>query len=100
MTEPPFHFGPVSSEIFTITQIGIIVIATILMAVSITAFRNTSLKRLKYVIGAFGLFVFNHAINLIDAKYVDIIPDDIRFTLVSSGTFGILILLFLGIVKK
>jgi|SRR6185312_4869700 len=100
MTLPPFHFGSGSSEIFTITQIAIIVVSITLMSVSITAYRNTGLKRLKYVISAFGLFAFVHFINLIDSLYVDIIPDDIRFAVVSSGILGILALLFLGIVKK
>lgn len=100
MNTPPFHFGSGSSEIFTITQIAIIVVSITLMAVSITAYRNTNLRRLKYVIGAFALFAFIHFINLIDAVYIDIIPDDIRFALVSSGILGILVLLFLGIVKK
>ncbi|HZS73000.1 MAG TPA: hypothetical protein VFA69_00710 [Candidatus Nitrosotalea sp.] len=100
MTEPPFHFGVESSAIFTITHIAVIAIAIILMAISITAYKNTSLKRIKYVICAFGLFAFNYFINLIDAEYVDIIPDDMRYALTSSGALGILILLFVGIVKK
>lgn len=100
MTVPPFQFSPGISDIFASTQIAIIVIAIILMVVSTIAFRNTNLKRLKYVIAAFGLFAFNETINLIDSIFLDILPDEIRFTLVSSGTLGILLLLFLGIVKK
>lgn len=100
MTVPPFHFGPGSSEIFTITQIAIIIVSITLMAISITALKNTNVKRLKYVISAFGLFAFINFINLIDADYIDLLPDDVRFALVSSGTLGILICLFLGIVKK
>jgi len=100
MVSPPFMFGPGISEIFTITQLAIIAFAILLAAITINAHKTTGLKRLKYIIAAFGLFAFNHIINLIDAKFADIIPDDVRFSIVSCGTLGILILIFLGIIRK
>lgn len=70
------------------------------MGVTITAYRNNHIRRLRYVIAAFGLFAFHAVINLIDAQFVDIMPDDMRFALVSSIILSILVLLFIGIVKK
>lgn len=70
------------------------------MGITILAYRNNHIQRLRYVIAAFGLFVIHAVINLIDAEFVDIMPDDVRFALVSSIILSILILLFIGIVKK
>jgi hypothetical protein len=70
------------------------------MGMTITAYRNTNAKKLRYIISAFGLFAFLATINLIDAQIVDIIPDEIRYTIISSSILGILVLLFLGIIKK
>lgn len=100
MTNPPFLFSSGSNELFVITQFGIIIIASILMGVTISAYRNNRIRRLRYVIVSFALFVFHAVINLIDAQFVDIIPDDVRFALVSSIILSILVLLFIGIVKK
>lgn len=100
MTNPPFLFGSGSGELFMITQFGIIIIAAILMGITVLAYRNNHIQRLRYVITAFGLFVIYAFINLIDAEFIDIMPDDMRFALVSSIILSILILLFIGIVKK
>jgi hypothetical protein len=70
------------------------------MGMTITAYRNTAVKKIRYIIGAFGLFAFLASINLVDAQVVDIIPDDVRYTIISSSILGILVLLFLGIVRK
>lgn len=63
------------------------------------AYRNTKIKQLRYVLCAFVIFIFYGTVNLIDAQFVDIMPDDLRFALVSFAIFVIL-LLFIGIVKK
>jgi hypothetical protein len=70
------------------------------MAMTITAYRNTNVRKMRYIIGAFGLFAFLASINLVDAQIIDIIPDEIRYTLISSSIFIILILLFFGIIRK
>jgi hypothetical protein len=100
MVSPPFLFGPESGSLYFITQIGIIIFALILSILTFSAYRNTKIKKLKYILYAFILFIFYGMINLIDAQFVDIMPDDLRFALVSSAIFVILLLLFIGIVKK
>lgn len=100
MSIPPFSFGPGFSEIFTVTQISIIVISTLLMALSITIYRNKKLKRIAFAIAIFALFAIQHIINFVDAKVTDIMPDDMRYTVFSSITLIIIGLFFLSIVKK
>lgn len=100
MVAPPFLFGSGTSEVFTVAQILIIAISLLLMALSITAYRNMNLKKILYAIAAFALFASQHIINYIDAGVVDILPDDIRYALFSVMTLGILVLFFLAVVKK
>jgi hypothetical protein len=100
MNVPPFSFGPGFSEIFTVTQISIIVISILLMILSITIYRNKNLKRIAFAIAIFAIFAIQHIINYVDAKIVDIMPDDMRYALYSSMTLVIIILFFLTIVKK
>jgi len=100
MVAPPFLFAPESGLLYFITQLGIIGFALILSIVTFNAYRNTRIKRLRYVLCAFVIFIFYGVVNLIDAQFVDIMPDDLRFALVSSAIFAILLLLFVGIVKK
>lgn len=100
MTAPPFLFGPGSGELFTLAQGAIILVSLTLMGITITAYRKSRIKRLKYVIAAFALFVVHALVNLIDGVFTDVIPDDLRFTLVSLIMLGIIILLFIGFVKK
>ena len=91
---------PVTAEVFFAAQILIIIFALFLMALSITAYRNTSLKKIVYAIIAFALFAFQHVLNFIDAEEVDLIPDDIRYAIFSVITLTIMGLFFLSIVKK
>jgi len=100
MNVPPFSFGPGFSEIFTVTQISIIVISILLMILSITIYRNKNLKRIAFAIAIFAIFAIQHILNYVDAKLVDIMPDDMRYALYSSMTLVIIVLFFLAIVKK
>lgn len=100
MALPPFTFGHGSSEIFTVTQLAVIVLSLVLLGLSVTAYRNTNLKKTLFAIIIFALFAFQHIINYVDAKVMDIMPDDIRFALFSSVSLAILVLFFVTIVKK
>lgn len=100
MNVPPFSFGAGFSEIFTVTQISIIVISILLMILSITIYRNKKLKRIAFAIAIFAIFAIQHILNYVDAKLVDIMPDDMRYALYSSMTLVIIVLFFLAIVKK
>lgn len=100
MNPPPFSFGPGFSEVFTITQLSVIAISILLMVLSITIYRNKNLKRIAFAIAIFAIFAIQHIINYVDAKVVDIMPDDMRYAIYSSMTLVIIILFFLTIVKK
>jgi hypothetical protein len=75
------------------------VFCVLLLALSISAFRDTGMKRIKYAIVAFGLFAVFLFYEFIDkffrglnTAYADII--------VAPIVLAIVILFFLGIVKK
>ncbi len=97
---PPFTFGHGSLEIFTVTQLAVIILALVLMALSFTAYRNMRNRKILFAIIIFGLFAVQHVINYVDAQVVDIMPDDVRFALFSSITLAILLLFFVTIVRK
>lgn len=79
-------------------EIGIIIFSVILFALSITAYRNTGIKKILFAASAFALF----AIQLL----VDTIGDYFGFfesiadILAVLITFAILVLFFVAIVKK
>ncbi len=100
MAAPPFVFGEGISQIFSITQIAVVIIALFLMSISIISFRNTSLKKILFAIVAFALFAIQHVINYIDAQQADILPDDVRYTIFSIITLAIMALFFLAVIKK
>ncbi|MDE1769524.1 MAG: hypothetical protein KGI28_03085 [Thaumarchaeota archaeon] len=100
MTAPPFLFGPGSGELFMFAQVAIITVSLLLMGITISAYSKTRIKRLKYIIAAFALFASHAVINLVDGIFTDIMPDDVRFTAVSLIILSIVILLFIGFVKK
>lgn len=100
LTLPPFIFGPGASEIFSISQIAIIIISLVLLVLSITAYQNTNLRKVLLAAVIFALFAIQHIINFLDAVVTDIMPDDARFALFSSITLAILVLFFFAIVKK
>ena|SRR3989442_10889750 len=91
---------PLTTEVFIVAQILIIIIALFLMMLAITAYRNTSLKKIVYAIIAFALFAFQHVINFISIEKVSFIPDDLRYAIFSVITLTIMVLFFLSIVRK
>jgi hypothetical protein len=75
------------------------VLALLLLALSISAYRNTGIKKIKYAIGTFALFAaylfyeyLEGVFEFLEADYSDII--------LASVTFGVLILFFLAIIRK
>ena len=100
MTSPPFLFGPGNSEIYAISQVAIILVSLLLTIIVISAYSKTKIGRLKYVIAAFSLFALHATINLINSFFPNIISEDLRFASTSFTLLSILILLFIGFVKK
>ena len=75
------------------------VLALLLLALSISAYRNTGIKKIKYAIAAFALFAaflfyeyLEGVFKFLEANYSDLI--------LASITFGVLILFFLAIIRK
>ena len=75
------------------------VLALLLLALSISAYRNTGIKKIKYAIAAFALFAaflfyeyLEGVFKFLEANYSDL--------LLAFITFGVLILFFLAIIRK
>ena len=75
------------------------VLALLLLALSISAYRNTGIKKIKYAIAAFALFAaFLFYEYLEDIfKFLRTVFSDLIF---ASVIFGVLILFFLAIIRK
>jgi len=95
-----FIFSQVSSEVFTITQILIAICALFLLALTLKAYKNTGLRKMIYLIIAFGLFAFQHIFNYVDQAVLDIVSDDIRYVIFAITTLCIMGMFFLAILKK
>lgn len=89
-----------TSHVFTVSQVLDIAVAFFLVLLSITAYRNSGLKKIWYAIAAFSLFAIQHVINYVDSGIVDIMPDDVRQALFSVITLAIMAMFFLAIVRK
>ena len=89
------HYEPVTQAI----KIAIAAFSLLLLALSISAYKKTALKRLLYATAAFGLFAIQmfvdyleDAVEAFDTPYTDIIFFGI--------TLAILVLFFMAIVRK
>lgn len=89
-----------TTAIYDILRIGIILLSLFLLTLTITAYRNTKIKKTLLASAAFGIFAVQLIFNFIDAEVVDFIPDDIRYVILSFMTMVILLLFFLSIIKK
>ena len=79
-------------------EIGIVIFSLVLFALSITAYRNTGIKKILFAAAAFGLFSIQLLVEPLE-DYVEFI-EDIEGVMVPLITFVILILFFVAIVKK
>jgi hypothetical protein len=82
-----------------IIYVSATVLALLLLALSISAYRNTGIKKIKYAIAAFALFAaflfweyLEGVFIFLGKTYTDII--------LPSMIFGVLVLFFLAIVRK
>ena len=80
-------------------KIGIIIFSVILFALSITAYRNTGIKKILFAAAAFALFAIQLFVDSIE-DYLEFFGEDATDILVSLITFAILVLFFVAIVKK
>ena len=80
-------------------EIAIGIFSLLLFALSITAYRNTGIKKILFAAAAFGLFGIQVLVDSLES-YAGLIPEDIADVTVSLITFTILILFFIAIIKK
>ena len=71
----------------------------ILFALSITAYRNTGIKKILFAAAAFALFAIQLFVDSIEG-YLVFLGEDATDILVALITFVILVLFFVAIVKK
>ena len=79
-------------------EIGIAVFSVVLFALSITAYRNTGIKKILFAAAAFGLFAIQLIIEPLE-DYFEVL-ENIEGVMVPLITFVILTLFFVAIVKK
>lgn len=94
----------VSSGIYDTIEGIIYVIGTIfsvmLLALSVSAYKNTRLKKLKYAIVAFGLFAFFLLYEYLEHAFKESFNTPYTDIIVPSMSLAILVLFFLAIIRK
>ena len=80
-------------------ELGIVAFALVLFALSITAYRNTKIKKILFASAAFALFAIQLFVDSIE-DYLAFFDEDITGIIVKLMTFAILVLFFVAIVKK
>ena len=80
-------------------ELGIVAFALILFTLSITAYRNTRIKKILFAASAFALFAIQLFVDSIE-DYIGILDEDVTGIIVKLMTFAILVLFFVAIVKK
>jgi len=86
-------------QIDGVLEIGIGIFSILLFALSITAYRNTGIKKILFAAAAFGLFGVQVLVDALES-FAGLIPESIADITVPLITFAILILFFVAIVKK
>lgn len=80
-------------------EIGIGIFSLLLFALSITAYRNTGIKKILFASAAFGLFGIQLLVDSLE-EYAEWMDESVIDILVPLITLAILILFFVAIVKK
>jgi hypothetical protein len=75
------------------------VLSLMLMALSISAYRNTGLKKIAYAIAAFALFAAYLFFEYLEGVY-EFLQSTYSDAILPFMAFGVLLLFFLAIVKK
>ena len=82
-----------------IIEFGIMGFSLVLFALSISAYRNSGMKRILLAAGAFGLFAVQFLVDYLE-EYFSVLDEDSVDIVLSLITLGILILFFTAIVKR
>ena len=85
-----------TADVIEFTIIGF---SLVLFALSLSAYRNSGMKRILFAAGAFALFAIQLFVDYTE-EYFDFLDEDSTDILLSLVTLGILILFFMAIVKR
>ena len=80
-------------------EIGIIGFSLVLFALSLSAYRNSGMKRILFAAGAFVLFTIQLFVDYLGELF-NFLEEDVTDIILSLVTLGILILFFMAIVKR
>lgn len=75
------------------------VLSLLLLALSVSAYRNTGIKKILYAIAAFGLFAAFLFYEYLESVF-EFLEETYSDLILPSMTFGVLVLFFLAIVRK
>ena len=89
----------ISFDIADIIEFGIMGFSLVLFALSLSAYRNSGMKRILLAAGAFILFAVQFLIDYIE-EYFNLLDEDLADIVLSLITLGILLLFFAAIVKR
>ena len=81
-------------------ELGIVAFALVLFALSITAYRNTRIKKILFAAAAFALFAIQLFVDSIEDYLLEFLDESITGIILKLMTFAILVLFFVAIVKK
>ena len=80
-------------------ELAIVAFSLVLFALSITAYRNTRIKKILFAAAAFALFAIQLFVDSIE-DYIVFLDEDITGIILKLMTFAILVLFFVAIVKR
>lgn len=90
----------VVSDVFLISQIGIVVVALFLVGLTIQAWKNTGIKKMIFLIIAFSLFAIVHITTYVDEGVINIMPDDLRYAMFGVTDIAIMMMFVFAVLKK
>ena len=80
-------------------ELGIAAFAIVLFALSITAYRNTKIKKVLFAAGAFALFAIHIFVDSME-DYFTFLDEQITGIILKLMLFAILVLFFVAIIKR
>lgn len=90
----------INNNVYVIGQIAIVVIALFLTGLAVKAWKNTRLKKMVFLITAFGLFAITHLLGYVDQSLVNIMSDDVMYAMFSVTEIAIMLMFVFAILKK
>lgn len=88
-----------SFDIASVIELAIIASSLGLFALSLSAYRNSGMKRILFAAGAFALFAIQLFLDYIE-EYFNFLDEEVTDIILSLVTLGILVLFFMAIVKR